>query len=142
MATILASELYRRVLAVERPAFRIPQAKVDAAFWGPITGAVDAQFSQKPAKWTAAAAKLSKGSAWDDLRRDLSKMIRPPEVIRDCLARRSAAYRAEDIGVTREHLLDCLLHANQMRVRFTVLDLAYLLGILPGAAKEIVDTWA
>jgi glycerol-1-phosphate dehydrogenase [NAD(P)+] len=142
VATVLASEIYRRVLAVERPVFRIPQAKVDGAFWGPITPAVGAQFVQKPAKWTAAAAKLSKGSAWDDLRRDLATMVRPPEVIRDCLREAGAAWRAQDLGASSEHLLDCLLHANQMRARFTVLDLAFLLGILPDAGGEIVQKWA
>jgi glycerol-1-phosphate dehydrogenase [NAD(P)+] len=150
VATILASELYRRVLAVERPRFRLPARShrvsgarqgADAAFWGPITTAVDRQYSQKPAKWTAVAEKLSRGSAWDDLRRDLSAMVRAPETIRDCLREAGAAYRAEDIGVTKEHLLACLLHANQMRSRFTVLDLAYMLGILPEAGREIVERW-
>jgi glycerol-1-phosphate dehydrogenase [NAD(P)+] len=142
VTTVLASEIYRRVLAVERPEFRIPQAQVDGAFWGPITQAVGAQFSQKPTKWTAVSAKLSKGGAWDDLRRDLSAMVRAPETIRDCLREAGAAWRAEDIAATREHLLDCLLHANQMRARFTVLDLAYMLGILPDAGREIVEKWA
>jgi glycerol-1-phosphate dehydrogenase [NAD(P)+] len=151
VATILASELYRRVLAVERPEFRIParshrvsgaRQSADLAFWGPITGAVDKQYSQKPAKWTFAAQVLSRPAAWDDLRRELSTMVRPPEVIRDCLREAGAAYRAEDIGVTKDHLLACLLHANQMRARFTVLDLAYMLGILPEAGGEIVEKWA
>jgi hypothetical protein len=29
-----------------------------------------------------------------------------------------------------------------MRARFTVLDLAHLAGVLPGAAEELVDAWA
>ncbi len=142
VGTILASELYRRVLAVERPRFRVPGANVDAAFWGPITEPVGRQFSQKPAKWAAASERLSRPGEWDRLRAELAPMCRAPEAIRDCLREAGAACRAEDIGATREHLLACLLHANQMRIRFTVLDLAYLLGILPDAGREIVETWA
>ena len=32
-------------------------------------------------------------------------------------------------------------HAHEMRPRFTVLDLARLMGILPTAAEEIVEAW-
>ena len=142
VGTVLASELYRRVLAIESPRFRIPEAKADESFWGPISEAVGRQYLQKPARWIAAAEKLSRPSAWDDLRREIAPMCRAPEVIRDCLREAGAAWRAEDIGTSREHLLACLLHASQMRARFTVLDLAFMLGILPEAGKEVVERWA
>jgi hypothetical protein len=35
-------------------------------------------------------------------------------------------------------LLAALIRGREMRARFTVLDLAYLLGVLPDAADEII----
>jgi hypothetical protein len=33
------------------------------------------------------------------------------------------------------------LHANEIRKRPSIIDLAWILGILPGAAGQIVDQW-
>jgi hypothetical protein len=38
-------------------------------------------------------------------------------------------------------MLDAALHAHQIRKRPTIIDLAWILGILPGAAEEIIDSW-
>jgi glycerol dehydrogenase-like iron-containing ADH family enzyme len=62
--------------------------------------------------------------------------------MRDCLKRAGAAYRAEDIGCSRARLLRALLHAHGIRSRFTCIDLARLVGVLPEAAAEIVEEWA
>jgi glycerol dehydrogenase-like iron-containing ADH family enzyme len=69
-------------------------------------------------------------------------MLRPPETVRDCLRRAKAAYRAEDIGCSRERLADVLRHSHEIRGRFTVLDLAVLSGILPRDADELVAGWS
>ena len=45
-------------------------------------------------------------------------------------------------GVDRDRLLAAFRHAHEIRSRFTVLDLARLCGVLPGAYEEIVDRWA
>ncbi len=142
IGTVLASELYRRVLAVESPQFLDPIEAVDRNFWGPLADVVEAEYVEKIPRLHQAVAKLSTGGAWDDIRAELSAMVRTPESIRDCLVRADAAHRAEDIGCSRERLTCALLHGREMRPRFTVLDLAALLGILPAAAAEIVETWA
>jgi len=142
VGTILASEIYRRVLAVESPAFTTAPAGIDPAFWGPLRDAVGRELARKVPRYETAAAKLSQGRAWDELREELSAMVRPPERISDCLRRAGAAYRAEDIGIDRRRLLAALLHAHEMRGRFTILDLARLVGVMPHAATDVVDQWA
>jgi len=82
---------------------------------------------------------LSQGDSWDRLREEVKPFLRPPERIRDCLKRAGAAYRAEDIGCSRERLLRAVLHLHEIRSRFTVIDLARLVGVLPQAAAEIVE---
>jgi glycerol dehydrogenase-like iron-containing ADH family enzyme len=141
VGTILASELYARVLAIESPNFSKPRISVDRAFWGHLTGNVADQYAQKSDRLQQAADVLSQGEAWDSLRTGIAPLLRPPSMIRDCLRAADAAFRAEDIGCSRERLLTAFLHAHEIRSRFTILDLAFLCGVLPGAAGEIVEAW-
>jgi glycerol-1-phosphate dehydrogenase [NAD(P)+] len=141
VGTILASELYRRLLEIRHPGFRDPPG-VDRDFWGPLADPVADEFARKLDRYRQAAERLSGPGAWDDLRNALTPMLRPPEVIRDCLERAGAAFKAEHIGCDRKRLLDAFRHAHQIRSRFTVLDLAWLVGLMPGAADAIVAQWA
>ncbi len=75
-------------------------------------------------------------------RQTLAPMVRPPEAVRDCLLAGGGAVRAEDIGCRRERLVEALAQGHEIRARFTILDLARLAGILPGAAEEIVGSLA
>ncbi len=141
IGTIIASELYRRILATDSPALAPSAEVIDPAFWGPIAPEVEDQYGQKvPLLWQA-EDKLAEAGEWDRLREALAPMVRPPEQTRDCLAAAGAAYRAEDIGAEPARILAALTHAHEIRSRFTVLDLARLAGVLPAAAEEIIDQW-
>lgn len=142
VGTVLTSELYRRVLAIDRPTFVAPPAGVDRAFWGFLADNVAAEYAKKASRLTLAAEKLSQAGAWDHLRRSVSPMLRRPETIRDCLKHAGAACTARQLGLGRERLLAALAHAHEIRSRFTILDLACLTGVLPGALEELVNNWA
>jgi len=142
IGTVIASELYRRVLAIDSPAFVAPTEAVDETFWGPLAGAVTAEYTQKIPRLRAARDQLARGGAWDDLRAALAPMVRPPERTRGALAAVGGACRAEDIGCDRGRLIAAVLHAHEMRPRFTILDLARLTGVMPAAAGELVEQWA
>ena len=142
VGTILAAELYRLVLAVESPRPVAPGGGVDRAFWGPLGDAVAGHYRGKVPRLAAAAEWLSRGGNWDTLREEISPMVRDPGTIRDCLRRAGGAWRAEDLGVGRDRMRQVLSRAHEMRGRFTVLDLAILLGVMPAAAERIVDEWA
>ena len=66
-------------------------------------------------------------------------MTRRAAQIKDCLRRAGAAHRISDIGCPKDRFLQAILHAHQMRERYTIIDLARAAGVLPGAAGEIVE---
>ena len=142
LGTILTCELYRRVLAADSPNWSDPPEAIDSAFWGPLAGVVAEQYAEKVQRLLLAREKLSHGRTWEQVRRALAPMTRPPERVRDCLSRAGGACRAEDIGCARRRLLSVLLHAHEIRSRFTILDLARLVGVMPAAAGEIIEIWA
>ncbi len=141
VGTILASELYRRVLAIESPTFTVPDDEVDRAYWGPLDDVVAEQHARKAGRIASAVEALSRGDAWNRLRAELSPMVRAPERIATCLRRAGAAWRGREIGCDSLRLVQALLHAHEMRGRFTILDLARITGVLPLQAEEIVERW-
>lgn len=139
LGTALASEVYRRVISLESPDFSRALMDFDRDFWGPLADELEAHYARKVGRLRKAMAILSHGDAWDRLREEVKPFLRSPARIRDCLRRAGAAYRAEDIGCSRERLLRAVLHLHEIRPRFTVIDLARLVGVLPQAAAEIVE---
>jgi len=142
VGTVLMAALYERVLEVESPRFTEPKEMVDAFFWGPLGEVVKENFRQKAHRLRIAKEQLATGDTWDKLRQELSPMLHPPVTLHTCLHRAGAATKAQDIGCSRDRLLDALLHAHEIRPRFTVLDLAYLIGIMPSVAENLVDGWS
>ena len=141
IGTVMMAELYRRVLAVESPRWQDAPAAVDRRFWGPLADVVAEHYANKADRLVAAKATLEAGDAWDRLRGELSGMLRAPGTIHGCLSAAKAACRAADIGCSVERLRQVFGHAHEIRPRFTILDLAYLTGVLPGAIDEIVTQW-
>jgi len=141
VGTVLAAELYRRVLEIESPDFAEPYREADKAFWGKLGPVVAEHYSEKVERLDEARGILSEGSAWDEMREALAPMMRSPQRIRDCLKHADAAWRAEDIKCDPSRLLAAFEHAHEIRARFTILDLARLVGILPTAAPDIVEAW-
>ena len=141
VGTILAAELYGRLLAVESPELVDAPPGIDRTFWGPPADVVAEHYAGKADRLRQAKELLAAGDTWDRLRSELSAMHRPPERIAKCLSAAGAAREARDIGIDRDRLLRALRHAHEIRSRFTVLDLAYLAGIMPAAAPEIVEQW-
>jgi len=142
LGTVLASEVYRRVVGLESPDFSCASVGIDKGFWGALGDEVETHYAQKVERLRKAVEVLSPGDSWDRLREEVKPFLRSPERTRNCLKRAGAAYRAEDLGCSRERLLRAVLHLHEIRSRFTVIDLARLVGILPPAAAEIVEEWA
>ncbi len=142
VGTVLAAALYDEILAMETPRFRVLEEDTDSAFWGRLTGSVEEKHRLKREKAAAAVAVLKADPGlWDRLREELDREARGAGVFKECLRRAGAAHRVGDLGMDRERFLDALLHAHQMRERYSVLDLARAVGILPERARELVDRW-
>ena len=139
IGTILCSEIYRRLLAIESPVFNQGISSIERDFWGMLADSVGKEYGEKMPRIHQAKEILSKGDAWDNLRGEIHLYLRPAEEIKLCLKRAGGAFRAEDIGCSRERLLSALLHAHEFRSRFTCLDIARMIGLLPRAASEVIE---
>ncbi|MHB8875757.1 MAG: iron-containing alcohol dehydrogenase [Myxococcaceae bacterium] len=141
VGTIFAAALYQRVLALPSPTFTPVEPPFDEALWGPIAGAVRVEWEKKRAKLRDACAQLSQPGKWAEVKRALVPLQRDPSAIKDCLRRAGAAHRFQDLGVSRERFLIAVRQCASIRARFTSIDLAWVTGVLPGAADEIVTPW-
>ena len=71
----------------------------------------------------------------------ISAQARLPREIKQCLVDAGGAHTFADIECSHQRFLDAILHMHEIRSRPTVIDLAWMLGILPDAAEEIIDQW-
>ncbi|UCD51996.1 MAG: hypothetical protein JSW27_05025, partial [Phycisphaerales bacterium] len=143
VGTILSAALYERLFALENPELvALPEA-VDTDFWKTpaLTAAVRQQYEAKKPAVAAVRRKLATPVSWHRLRSRLAPAAKPAETIRQWLRRAAGATTAEEIGCTRETLRAATLHMHEIRKRFTVVDLAWMAGILPEAADDIIDQW-
>ncbi len=70
----------------------------------------------------------------------------PAAKLKNCLflgggAHRFYDIRDNDLALDKDKFLAIVNHANQMRERFTILDLAAMLGIIPQQIEQLVDEW-
>jgi glycerol-1-phosphate dehydrogenase [NAD(P)+] len=141
LGTILSAALYERVLGIESPQWIDPPPAIDGTFWSrpTVIEAVAKQYAAKQESFAAARETLSRRGEWDRLRARLASAVTPLETIRDWLKRAGGATTPQDIGCPRGRLRDAVLHMHEIRQRFTIVDLAWLVGILPGQADELID---
>lgn len=141
LGTIFACALYERILALEKPDFKLQTEPTTRAFWQTLAPIVEEEHALKRAKAAKAVELLTKKECWDNLRATIRQSVRKPSEIRDCLRSAGAAYRLEDIGCKRSRFLEAALNCHQMRERYTCIDLARATGIMPNAAAEIIEEY-
>lgn len=141
VATVVAAALWERILRADEPRLHAVHPPLDPSIWGPAAEAVAQQHEAKRAAIDEACAKLAEPGTWQALRERIAPFLLAPSLLRERLRRAGAASCLDDIGCTRERFLTALRHGGAMRGRFTSLDLAYVTGVLPEAAEEVVDTW-
>jgi glycerol-1-phosphate dehydrogenase [NAD(P)+] len=143
VGTLLSAALYERVLAIENPVLRKLPQSVDDAFWGvpSVVAAVSEQYEAKRQRLESIRPKLADGHVWDQLRTRLATEVKGPATIRDWLRRAGGAASMTDIGCPRARLRSAILHLHEIRKRFTIVDLAWLTGVLPDAVDDLIDEW-
>lgn len=143
VGTLFSAALYERLLAMENPKLVALPNAVDTDFWRApaLVAAVKQQYEAKQFAVGAVRRKLEAGDAWDRFRARLATVSKPPATIQDWLRRAGGAVTAAEIGCSRSTLREGLLHMHEMRKRFTIVDLAWMAGILPTAVDEIIDAW-
>jgi len=146
VASILMAALYEKVMDIEKPLFRkIPQ-KIDKQFWGSLAPIVEKEYEKKLDKFEQAAAFLSKPGNWNRLKDLIKPNLVPAEKLKNCLVQAGGAHRytdirANDLTLARDEFIAVVKNANQMRQRFTILDMGLLLGIIPDEIDRLIDQW-
>jgi glycerol-1-phosphate dehydrogenase [NAD(P)+] len=141
LGTILSAAIYEKLLSLETPTFAELPEDVDAEFWTVpgVVKAVREQYLAKRPQLEMLRAKTAWPAVWDELRARLMAITKTPEQIKSWLLRAGAASTIADIGCSRERLRAAAMHMHEIRKRCTVVDLAWVLGILPAAVDEIID---
>jgi glycerol-1-phosphate dehydrogenase [NAD(P)+] len=140
LGTIFACALYERIFALENPVFKLQTEPTNAAFWRSLAPVVEEEHTLKRKKAAEAIEQLKRKN-WDELRALLRPTVRKASEIRACLKAAEAAYRISDIECDRARFLNAAMNCHQMRERYTVIDLARAVGILPKAAEEIIEEY-
>ncbi len=141
LGTIFSCALYERIAAIERPECVELPGDIDEAFWGRLAGNVGAQYEAKKELMQTIRRQAADGRAWECFRDMCRNQVRATEQIKDCLRRAGAANTFADIGCSRRRLRDAVLHMHEIRTRPTVVDLAWMSGVLPGAVDDLIDRW-
>lgn len=141
LGAIFASALYDRIFRIEKPSYHPLPSDIDHTFWASRGGPVREQYAQKKSALESVGNSLKDRGMWQAFLNAAIEQVRPPVQIKNCLKSAGAAHTFADIGCSRERFLAAAGHMHEIRKRPTIVDLAWMLGILPDAAVDIIDTW-
>lgn len=128
VATGVMARLQAQILSGPRPRLAATKATRESvlAHFGAQTGAACWQaFEAKrldPEAAEALDARLER--IWPELQAQLAAITLPPERLLAILSSAGVPVSYEDIGLTRDAFRDAVLHAREIRDRYTFLDLA------------------
>ncbi len=77
--------------------------------------------------------------SWTGIWESLADTLRSPALVRERLQAAGAPVTLRQLGVTREQMRESLLAAREIRDRFSVLDLAYDLGVLESFRDQVLE---
>lgn len=143
VGTLLSAALYERVLDRAEPGLGDLPPAVDEACWRvpSVARAVEEQYGAKRQRLDRIRQKIAQRDVWEQLRRRVRAEVKSPETIHGWLSRAGGATSLADIGCSRERLRAAILHMHEIRKRFTIIDLAWLVGVMPAATDDIIDEW-
>lgn len=151
VATLFSAALYERVVQSSPPSIDAEALLSRAAglgdsdaslenYWGPLAQVVRSELSFK----TLGREGLRKRHVtihdkWQQIRDGIEGFLRPWTQIRDVLRQAGAATGIRDIGVSVEQFREAVLHAREMRRRYTILDLSHEFGLLEKHLDGILE---
>ena len=146
VSAILMAALYERILTIDQPRFSTPPSQVDETFWGTLTPVVAEEYQKKLPRMNRAIEILTQPDNWEAFRAAIKPHLIPTRRLKECLQHAGAAHRYSDLRfnnapVAQDFYLSVVNHAGQMRSRFTILDIAVLLGIIPEETEALTVKW-
>jgi glycerol-1-phosphate dehydrogenase [NAD(P)+] len=134
VTTLTMARLQERMLAGPPPIVRPPA--LDAAYfdahYGPTTGrSCWQEFAAKRLDDDKAAALNERlAGSWTRIVEEIAEIAVPAATLHETVRRIGGPSTAEDLGLPRELYRDAVVHAREIRDRFTFLDLAADSGML------------
>ncbi|HIE03613.1 MAG TPA: iron-containing alcohol dehydrogenase [Candidatus Latescibacteria bacterium] len=141
VGTLIASALYGMILDSDPGKWssnsELPSEGMKERY-GPYAGEVEAELMKKTSERPEdLLGKLAEG--WEEVREEIVRRWVPPDLLREELREAGAPTGPEELGITYDLLRDALLYGREVRGRWTVLDTAYLVGLLPSRADEALE---
>lgn len=142
VATLFSAALYERVLREDvrscdlEVTLKETQGIGDRGetfdrYWGRLAKVVRKELSFKASGREELRKRfVSIQGHWDRINTEIRVFLRPWSQIRDVLRQAGAATQIRDIGVSVKQFREAVLHAREMRRRYTVLDLSHEFGLL------------
>lgn len=146
IGSILGAAIYERILDMEKPVFLEVPENIDNAFWGSLSAIVEKEYLAKLPRIDKATAFLGQQANWNKFRDMIRPELVPARKLKECLQKAGAAHQFSDLifgdkALTRDLFVDVVKNANQMRQRFTILDIAVMTGVIPDEVDTLVDEW-
>jgi len=143
IGTIFSAALYERLLAHDTFEPAPIQLDVDDEFWGspPLRAAVREQWLAKRGELERMGKILQDTHNWSRLRGKLAGTLPTASQVKSWLAEARAASALGDIGCTSQRLRSALLHMHEIRKRCTIVDVAWLAGLMPHIVDDIMERW-
>ena len=150
IATRLCSLLYQRVFQLNRDQINVERCVQRWLPWpkrskqlrqvhGPLYPIIEAEAKKQYLQRDQLQSELTHiRDNWDQIREAVSPLLLMPDELFDLHQAAAIPTTASAIGQSIDSVSHAFRHAADVRVRFTVLDLAGELGILEHGADEIV----
>jgi glycerol-1-phosphate dehydrogenase [NAD(P)+] len=139
VATLTMARLQKLILDADRPPTVRP-TWIDASgmrrrFGDEVAGICLAEMEQKSLDGLGAEKFNAKLQAiWPDLRRELGAFVVPEDVMRQALADAGGPTTARELGLDVDFYREAVIHAREIRKRYSALDLAADAGFLEAFA--------
>jgi glycerol-1-phosphate dehydrogenase [NAD(P)+] len=139
-AAVSMSRLQHRILLAGEPP-RLSPVAVDRADldrrYGPAVGAaLAAELAGKPLDAPAVSAMEQRMADWDAFRAPLLEVMLPTRVLVEALESCGGFVTAESSGLPPAVYREALVHAREIRNRFSILDVAAAAGALDAFAAD------
>jgi glycerol-1-phosphate dehydrogenase [NAD(P)+] len=141
LGTIISAALYQKIIETDKPQIHELPAEISASYWkqDSLIQAVKKQYRAKQEYIPDVKEKIADAEIFGEIKARAIEKTKTPEQIKDWLKRSGAPHSYQGLGCSPQRLKEAMLHMHEMRSRFTVVDLAWLLGILPNATDEIIE---
>jgi len=148
VSTLMMSHLYQEVKNNWKKLISGASAQKDrfssvtssfGVFYGSLKGEVEIEYGKKFQSIDdvrgdiEAAKRLS-----PEIEKEVFPPLITPDEIRKVLLEAGAPTKISEIGKSKEEALEALIHGREIRGRYTILDLAWELGVLPEKAGEVL----